>query len=76
MDMTVNNLYLGMLMTWRSFTDWGRDDRGLDEAPSKLIWIGGGIVIAVAVVAFAINVFNETKEDVEDPVIPAVDGNR
>jgi hypothetical protein len=50
------------------------DDRGIDDSPSKLIWIAGSLAIAVAAVAFAISVFNDTKDDVENPVVPDVDG--
>ncbi len=50
------------------------DDRGIDDSPSKLIWIAGSLAIAVAAVAFAISVFNDTKDDVENPTIPDVDG--
>ncbi|MEL6893459.1 MAG: hypothetical protein AAFP84_17840 [Actinomycetota bacterium] len=51
------------------------DDRGLDDAPAKLLWIAAGVAIAIAAVAFAINVFDQTKEDYQDPVVPAVDGD-
>ena len=74
MDMVLNNYYLGALMALRSLGHHTRDDRGLDDAPAKLLWIAGGVVIAIAAVAFAINVFDQTKDDYQDPEIPAVDG--
>ena len=74
MDMVLNNYYLGAVMTLRSLRDRSQDDRGLDDAAAKLLWIAGGVVIAIAAVAFAINVFDQTKDDYQDPVIPAVDG--
>lgn len=74
MDMVLNDYYLGAVMALRSLRDHGRDDRGLDDAPAKLLWIAGGVVIAIAAVAFAINVFDQTKDDYQDPEIPAVDG--
>ncbi len=74
MDMVLNNYYLGAVMALRSLRDRSQDDRGLDDAPAKLLWIAGGVVIAIAAVAFAINVFDQTKDDYQDPVIPAVDG--
>lgn len=74
MDMVLNNYYLGAVMALRSIHHHTRDDRGLDDAPAKLLWIAGGVVIAIAAVAFAINVFDQTKDDYQDPVIPAVDG--
>jgi len=74
MDMVLNNYYLGAVMALRSLSDRAGDDRGIDDAPAKLIWIAGGVAIAIAAVAFAINVFNDTKDDYQDPVVPAVDG--
>lgn len=74
MDLTLNNYYLGALMALRSLRSHTSDDRGLDDAPAKLLWIAGGVVIAIAAVAFAINVFNQTKDDYQDPVVPAVNG--
>ncbi len=74
MDMVLNNYYLGAVMALRSLRDRGSDDRGLDDAPAKLLWIAGGVAIAIAAVAFAINVFDQTKDDYQDPEIPAVNG--
>ena len=75
MDMALNDYYLGARLALGSLRDHTSDDRGLDDAPAKLLWIAGGVAIAIAAVAFAINVFDQTKEDYQDPVVPAVDGD-
>ena len=47
------------------------DDRGIEDSPAKMLWIGAAIVIAGAAIAFALGVFNDAKETVRDPAIPA-----
>ena len=47
------------------------DDRGTDEAPSKLMWIAAAIIIAGLAIAFAITIFNKAKGGVPDPAVPA-----
>lgn len=74
MEILLNDYYIGARLAARSLHDRTSDDRGLDDAPAKLLWIAGGVAIAIAAVAFAINVFDQTKEDYQDPVVPAVDG--
>jgi hypothetical protein len=46
------------------------DDRGTDDAPSKLMWIAAAIIIAGLAIAFAITIFNKAKSGVPDPAVP------
>ncbi len=48
------------------------DDRGVEDSPSKMIWIAGAIIISGAAVAFAITVFNNAKNGVPNPPTPSV----
>lgn len=47
-----------------------RDDTGLDEAVTKMIWLAVGIVVALAATAFFMATFNQAKDSVPDPVAP------
>lgn len=46
------------------------DERGLDEAVTKMIWLAVGIVVALAATAFFVSTFNQAKDAVPDPVAP------
>ena len=46
------------------------DDRGVEDSPAKMIWIGAAIVIAVLATAFAISVFNDAQSQVPSPAVP------
>lgn len=46
------------------------DDRGVEDSPAKMIWIGAAIVIAIAATAFAISVFNDAQSQVPSPAVP------
>lgn len=47
-----------------------REEDGVDEAVTKMIWLAVGIAVAVAATAFFISVFNTAKSNVPDPVAP------
>ena len=52
--------------TW----DERHDERGIDEAVTRMIWLAVGIGVAVAATAFFVNVFDDAKANVPDPVAP------
>lgn len=47
-----------------------RDDDGVDEAVTKMIWLAVGIVVAMAATAFFTTKFNQARDSVPDPVLP------
>ena len=48
------------------------DDRGVEDSPSKMIWIAVTIGIAVLGTAFALIIFNQARDSVPDvPAPPA-----
>ncbi|MDP2291263.1 MAG: hypothetical protein Q8M22_08740 [Actinomycetota bacterium] len=47
-----------------------RDDDGVDEAVTKMIWLAVGIVVAMAATAFFTTKFNQARDSVPDPVVP------
>lgn len=68
--LTIDQAYIGIAMTLRTLRAWAGQEDGLDDSPSKLIWIAAGIALAIAATVFAISVFNDAKNTVPDPVIP------
>jgi hypothetical protein len=63
---------IAVIMMTRSFRNWVAQDDGLDDAPSKLIWIGAAVVVALAAVAVAYSVFTKAKTSLPDPTpVPA-----
>lgn len=46
------------------------DDRGVEDSPAKMIWIGAAIVIAIAATAFAVNIFQDAQGQVPQPAVP------
>ena len=68
--LTIDQAYIAIAMSLRSLRNWISEDDGLDDSPSKLIWIAAGVAIAIAATVFAISVFNNAKSTVPDPVIP------
>lgn len=57
--------------TFTTMLDWFREDDGLDEAPSKMIYLAVGVALAIAAGVFIIAQFNSAKDSVPDPVAPA-----
>lgn len=47
-----------------------REEDGVDEAVTKMIWLAVGIVVALAATAFFTAKFNQAKDNVPDPVSP------
>ena len=47
-----------------------REEDGVDEAVTKMIWLAVGIVVAIAATAFFTAKFNQAKDNVPDPVAP------
>ncbi len=45
------------------------DDRGVEDSPSKMIWMAAAIIIAGLAVTFAVTVFNNAKGGVPSPVV-------
>ena len=46
------------------------DDRGVEDSPSKMIWIAGAIIISGAAVAFAIVVFGNARDTIPTVTVP------
>jgi Flp pilus assembly protein TadB len=46
------------------------DERGVDEAVTRMIWLAVGIGVAVAATAFFVDVFDNAQANVPDPVAP------
>ncbi len=47
------------------------DERGLDEAVTKMIWLAVGIGVAVAATTFFVSVFKQAQANVPNPTAPA-----
>ena len=47
-----------------------REEDGVDEAVTEMIWLAVGIVVAIAATAFFTAKFNQAKDNVPDPVAP------
>ena len=52
---------------------WARlsDDSGVEDAPSKLIYLAVAVAVAIAAGVFIISVFNNAQTGVPDPVAPS-----
>lgn len=68
--LTFDQAYVGVLMTLASMKRWVSEDAGLDDSPSKLIWIAVSVALAIAAGAFAIKVFGDAKSGVPLPIAP------
>ncbi|MEP7114623.1 MAG: hypothetical protein ABI862_15255 [Ilumatobacteraceae bacterium] len=57
----------------RARQGWERfvDDRGLDEATTKMIYLAVGVGLAIAATTYIVSVFNTAKSNVPSPVAPA-----
>jgi|GEM_PF-1979150 len=69
-------VWLAIAYTW--LADGGRvvgrrlaDDSGVEDSPSKLIFLAVAVSIAIAAGLFIIGVFNDAQSNVPDPVAPA-----
>lgn len=47
-----------------------RDEDGVDEAVTKMIWLAVGIVVAIAATTFFTAKFNQARDGVPDPLLP------
>ena len=47
------------------------DESGVEDSPSKLIYLAVAVAVAIAAGLFIIGVFNDAQEGVPDPVAPA-----
>ena len=54
-------------------TVWQRlaDDSGVEDSPSKLLYLAIAVALAIAAGVFIIGVFNDARDGVPDPVAPA-----
>ncbi|MFN3254299.1 MAG: hypothetical protein ACE37B_01260 [Ilumatobacter sp.] len=52
---------------------WARlsDESGVEDAPSKLIYLAVAVAVAIAAGLFIIGVFNDAQTGVPDPVAPS-----
>ena len=77
----MNHIILTLsVRTRRTFDDLGAriahawheraDERGMDEAVTKMIWLAVGITVAIAAGAFFTDVFESARDNVPDPVTP------
>jgi hypothetical protein len=72
----VVSVWLAIAYTW--LADGGRalgrrlaDDSGVEDSPSKLIFLAVAVAIAIAAGLFIIGVFNDAQDNVPDPVAPS-----
>lgn len=47
------------------------DESGVEDSPSKLIYLAVAVAVAIAAGLFVIGVFNDAKDGVPDPVAPS-----
>ena len=73
---TAVSVWLAIAYTW--LADGGRalgrrlaDDAGVEDSPSKLIFLAVAVAIAIAAGLFVIGVFNDAQSNVPDPVAPS-----
>jgi hypothetical protein len=52
---------------------WRRlgDDTGVEDSPTKLIYLAIAVAVAIAAGVFIISVFNDAQSGVPDPVAPS-----
>lgn len=54
----------------RRLWDERRDETGLDEAVTKMLWLAAGVAVAVAATTFFVGVFQDAQANVPDPIAP------
>lgn len=69
-------VWLAIAYTWladsgRAFGRRLADDAGVEDSPSKLIFLAVAVAIAIAAGLFVIGVFNDAQSNVPDPVAPS-----
>ena len=69
-------VWLAIAYTWLADSSraLGRrlaDDTGVEDSPSKLIFLAVAVAIAIAAGLFVIGVFNDAQSNVPDPVAPS-----
>lgn len=57
----------------RAHALWNRlaDDSGIEDSPTKLLYLAVAVALAIAAGVFIINVFNDAQSSVPDPVAPS-----
>ena len=67
----VDQSYIGLTMLLRTLRVWSARDEGLDESPSKLLYIALGIIVAGIVAGIAYAIVQQAGDNIPDPVVPA-----
>ena len=67
----VDQAYIGLTMLLRTSRVWSARDEGLDESPSKLLYIALGIIVAGIVAGIAYAIVQQAGDNIPDPVVPA-----
>ena len=67
----VDQAYIGLTMLLRTLRGGSARDEGLDESPSKLLYIALGIIVAGIVAGIAYAIVQQAGDNIPDPVVPA-----
>jgi hypothetical protein len=67
----VDQAFIGLTMLLRTLRIWSAKDEGLDESPSKLLYIALGIIVAGIVAGIAYSIVQQAGDNIPDPVVPA-----
>lgn len=62
--------YTNVLHASRSAGRRLADESGVEDSPSKLVFLAVAVAIAIAAGLFVIGVFNDAQDGVPDPVAP------